>query len=222
MSQKKFSPFERHAVWTVHGERCYMCTHQVDLKSMQVDHVVPESLIGTQELESVKTQLNLLSDFDINGFENWLPACAPCNRRKSNVVFKPSLLIQLQLQMLQNKKAEAEDVVAKAVSRRQLSLALNTLERVDPENLTEDDREVLRPLVEFTFNYPNRINSAEPVKLTPLYEVLSDDGHLRIARGPFGVGGGPSNPDSHMRCPSCGHAFFNGARCVICGTIDDD
>jgi hypothetical protein len=189
---------------------------------MQIDHVVPESLIGTPKLEAVKTQLNLPSHFDVNGFENWLPACAHCNRRKSNIVFKPSPLIQLQLQLLQSKKAEAEDVVTKAVSIRQISLALNTLERVDPENLTEKDREALRPLVEFTVKYPGRINSDEPVKLTPLYEVLSDDGHLRLARGPYGIGGGPSNPDSRVCCTSCGHSFFNGARCIICGTMDDD
>lgn len=189
---------------------------------MQVDHVIPESLIGKPELESVITQFNLPSDFDVNGFENWLPACAPCNRRKSDVVFKPSPLIALQLQLLQDKKTEAQGVVQKAVSRRQLSIALNTLERVEPEKLTDEDRGILRPLVEFTFNYPNRINDGEPVRLTPLYEVLSDDGYLRIARGPYGVGGGPSNPDPRVTCSACGCAFFSGARCVICGAVNDD
>lgn len=199
-----------------------MCTCPIDLKSMQVDHVIPESLIGTSALDSAKTQLNLPSGFDVNGFENWLPACGPCNRRKSDVVFKASPLIALQLQLLQNKKYEVQDVVDKAVSRRQLSSALNTLERVEPEKLTDEDRDVLRALVEFTVNYPNRINAGEPVRLTPLYEVLSDNGLLRVARGPYGVGGGPSNPDPRVTCPSCGHALFSGARCVICGTMDDD
>jgi len=189
---------------------------------MQVDHVIPDSLIGTPALELVKTQLNLPSEFDVNGFENWLPTCAPCNSRKSNVAFKPSPLIALQLQLPQNKKAEAQEVVDKAVSRRQLSVALNTLERIEPDKLTDEDRKTLRPLVEFTVNYPNRINDGEPVKLTPLYEVLSDDGFLRIARGPYGVGGGPLNPDPRGTCSTCGLAFFSGTRYVICGTMDDD
>ena len=199
-----------------------MCTHPIDLQSMQVDHVVPESLLGTPKFDAVKSEMDLPPDFDINGFENWLPACSPCNRRKSDVVFRPSPLILLQLQLLQSKKAEVQYVVETAVSRRQLSLALNTLERIVPENLTDDDREILRPLVEFTVNYPNRVNEGEPVKLTPLYVEFSNDGYTRIARGPYGVGGGPSNPDPRSTCSTCGLAFFSGARCVICGSMDDD
>jgi hypothetical protein len=46
LSVYNFSPAERYAVWTAHGEKCYICTRPIDLKTMEVDHLVPESLIG--------------------------------------------------------------------------------------------------------------------------------------------------------------------------------
>lgn len=63
-----------------------------------------------------------------------------------------------------------------------------------------------------------------PTQSVPLLEVLSDDGISATARGPYGVGGGPSlQSDSGpgARCWSCGLPFWNGTRCVACGAQND-
>src|SRR4051812_27661656 len=73
-----FSAAERYAVFKTHGARCYMCREPVDMASFQVDHVIPESLLDDPErLKHALADLGRLATFEINSFENWLPACGP-------------------------------------------------------------------------------------------------------------------------------------------------
>jgi hypothetical protein len=222
LSTYSFSAEERYAVYTVHGERCYLCLVPIDLVSMEVDHVLPESLLGSKDLADILSQLARPSDFDINNFENWLPSCRKCNNEKSNIVFEPSLLIQARLQKLAAKKDEAIAASQEVVSDRKIANALNTLQRAGIDRLTPEQVSAVQPLVDFHFRNPHREDASAPVRLTPLYEAISDNGLIRTVRGPFGVGGGPSNLSPQVRCSGCGMAAFNGARCVICGMVDDD
>lgn len=76
MVKRKFSDAERYAIYTAHKEKCYMCTKPVDLYSMQVDHVIPETLADDlEELAKTIQSLGLPENFDIQSFENWLPSC---------------------------------------------------------------------------------------------------------------------------------------------------
>jgi hypothetical protein len=222
LSRYQFTDAERYAVYTVHGERCYLCTKPLDMASMEIDHVIPEALIGSPQLPKILSSLGRPEDFKINGFENWLPSCRRCNGEKTKIVFEPSPIIQIRLQKLAEKREEAEAAAAEIVSNRKFSLALNTILRAGSNRLSAEQLASLRSFVEFHAASPHRENPSAPVRLTPLYEVLSDNGRLRVVRGPFGVGGGPSNPFPEATCPSCGFAAFNGARCVICGAMDDD
>ena len=96
MADYKFSPHERHAVYTAHQEKCYMCSKSIDIQSMEVDHIIPESLLRTpNKLKEVLKSFSLDESFDLNTPENWLPACSQCNREKSNIIFEPSPIIQL-------------------------------------------------------------------------------------------------------------------------------
>lgn len=97
---------------------------------MVVDHVLPEHLSTTPSLFSTaKSTLGLPDSFDLNSFENWMPACSPCNRKKSSLQFEPSLLVQVELQNLAERADKARRLCEEIVSTRQLSIALNTLER---------------------------------------------------------------------------------------------
>jgi len=230
MSSYAFNQRERHAVYTVHRQRCYVCGAALTMKTMQIDHVVPESVAGdATTLSEVCADLGLPADFDVNGYENWLPACAECNGKKREMVWRPSLLAQLALQRAAERAPKAREVAARLVSDQKVASALAVLEAANGEgDLTDEAKEQLRPLLEAYVQDRAEENAGDPVRVTPsytvpLYEILGDDGQSVTVRGPYGVGGGPSGTASAaMRCSSCGLPYFSGARCVICGMMDDD
>ncbi|PTE08822.1 hypothetical protein C9427_19390 [Mesorhizobium helmanticense] len=83
------------AVYTAHGEKCYICTRPVDFQSMQVDHIIPETLLDNADvLAKVLKIFNLPESFKIDSYENWMPCCGPCNNKKKARVFGPTPLIQ--------------------------------------------------------------------------------------------------------------------------------
>lgn len=227
MSKRAFSPSERFAVHVTHGEKCYVCSKPLDFQSMEVDHVVPESLEGNPiRLAQVLRDLGRPDDFAIQSFANWLPACRRCNGKKLDTVFEPSLLVQLCLQGAAKHAAKAAALAEEVVTDRKISNALGVLQRADEKGLlTEATRNAIVPLIEFQTTHRAPEVVGEPIRLTPLFEVLSDNGHIQVVRGPYGVGGRPTSSAgfSPQGCVNCGStAAWNGVRCVICGQVDDD
>lgn len=227
MSKYKFSAAERFAVYITHKERCYLCHKPLDFLTLEVDHIVPESLLGNPiRLKQVLKALGRPEDFFVNNFENWLPACRPCNGKKLEHVFEPSPMIQLLLQSAAKASKGARELSQEVVSTRNISNALGVLQRANENGiLSQATRLALEPLVAFqrTHRAPDMVEA--PVKLTPLYEVLSENNDSQIVRGPYGVGQKSiaAHRDSSWNCVNCGSiAAWNGARCVICGQMDDD
>ena len=184
---------------------------------MEVDHVIPESLIEKpKELQATLSAFGLPSNFDLNSFANWLPACRPCNGTKSDLVFEPTPVIQVHLQQAIARAADAQALTAETVSKRKIANAR--------DDGTLDD-EVIQTLSEFLSQHRQPDLSGQPILLTPLYEIITEQDGIQLVRGPYGVGGRPAirNPDSSFSCPNCGSiAAWNGARCVICGELNDE
>jgi len=227
MSRYQFTAAQRYAIFTVHGERCYLNGCLINLKTMQVDHIIPESLQDhPDQLGEVLRVLGRPKDFNLNSYENWLPACGPCNNRKRSRIFSPSPLIQIELDRAQEKASRVGRLAEKAVRDRDVATALNTLERAaEREDLDDEALAQLAALI--PFHRENRAEEAkgEPIRLTPLYEVLSEDGFRKVVRGPYGIGARPvgSHIDASWNCPTCGSiGAWSGARCVICGEMSDD
>jgi 5-methylcytosine-specific restriction endonuclease McrA len=229
VSKYKFSLVERHAVYTVHGEKCYMCGLPLTVKTAEIDHVIPESLAEKPaELAKVLAELGRSPDFNVNSFENWMPACRACNGDKLAMVWEPSLAVQRVLQKAKAKAPEAAALAAKTTRVHEVHDALGVLERAsETGELSEEIKTALWPLVTYQRQVREPEVAKEPVRLTPRYEVplytvLSDNGLIKTVRGPYGVGGGPSaDAGPGMCCGTCGYPFFNGARCVICGSMED-
>lgn len=217
MSTYKFSPAERAAIYSTHGEKCYLCNEPLNLKTMEVDHVIPESLIEKpKELQATLSAFGLPSNFDLNSFANWLPACRPCNGTKNDLVFEPTPIIQVHLQQAIARAADAQALTAETVSKRKIANAR--------DDGTLDD-EVIQTLSEFLSQHRQPDLSGQPILLTPLYEIITEQDGIQLVRGPYGVGGRPAirNPDSSFSCPNCSSiAAWNGARCVICGELNDE
>lgn len=224
--KRKFSEPERWAVYTVHGEKCYICGKPLTLHTMEVDHVIPEALTSeAAKLQEILKQFGLPPDFDLQSYANWMPACARCNLEKLEVVFEATPLIQLRLQRAAKKASDAAAKAASFTSDRSAAKAWSTIKRAYEGGQLVDE---LRADIEefFAFHERQRLPELEgqPLRLMPLVEVLAERDGIRIVRGPYGIGGGPISPISfeNVACGNCGGTEWNGARCVRCGTLNDD
>jgi hypothetical protein len=225
-SKREFSPHERYAIFTAHGERCYLCRASLDLQTMEVDHLLPESLLHEPaKLAEVLTVFGLPSSFALQSFANWVPSCRRCNNQKRAHVFEPTPLVQLQLAEAERKAPRAAELASKSLSRQSVSRNWNTVLRAFQAGELPDDIRVA--ILEFAGELQSAREpsvSAEPLRLTPLLQLLKEDGRVRILKGPYGLGISPAdlaNAHSSWRCV-CGNSAWNGARCVACGNLDDD
>lgn len=227
MSDYQFSNSERYAIYVAHHEKCYMCSAPLDLKTMEVDHIIPEHLLKNEaQLTAVLESLGLPNNFDLNSYSNWAPTCRTCNGTKRELVFNPSLLIQTQLQRAEERAKRACSLEAETVSSRKIQNALNTLKRADEAgDLDLKTKQELEPLIEWTYSHREREIQSEEIRLTPNYRVVAEDNHNQYIEGPYGVGRRPKGNDLHHSwdCIHCGSiAAWSGVRCVMCGQMDDD
>jgi len=76
-------PAQWWTVYSVNAEKCYLDDHPMVGQSMQVDHIIPESMFrDSEELAKVLDLFIFPSDFSLNSYENWLPACPKHNNLK--------------------------------------------------------------------------------------------------------------------------------------------
>lgn len=194
---------------------------------MEVDHVIPESLQNKPDrLREVLVTLGRTSSFDLNSYQNWLPACRPCNGRKRETVFDPSLLVQLHLQRAAERAEKARVLESRTISRREIANALNLLQRAsEVGELDEDLKRALVPLAAFQEEQRSLEMVGQAIRFSPVLEILSQKDGWQMVRGPYGVGGGPVGPHVHSSfiCTNCGAlSAWNGARCVACGDMNDE
>jgi 5-methylcytosine-specific restriction endonuclease McrA len=129
MSNYSFSDKQRHALFTVHGGKCYLCSEMIDLISMEVDHIISERLDGESELNEVIELYGLPLDFDVNTYDNWLPSCRSCNGKKGGRVFKTSLLLQRELEFASEKAGKCLEAEKTITNNKWISRSFNYLKR---------------------------------------------------------------------------------------------
>lgn len=173
MPKYRFTAVERFAIYSAHGEHCYLCSRLVYPNTMVVDHLIPEFLLGDPErLAQAKKDLGLPDDFSINSYENWLPACSSCNAEKRDTIFNPSLLLQARLKRASEKAATARELAAQIIGNRRISRALNTLVRAGEKGeLRNADRAEFMSLALYLMAQRDADRIAEPVWLAPNYAV---------------------------------------------------
>jgi 5-methylcytosine-specific restriction endonuclease McrA len=184
MAKHDFSDPERYAVYTVHGERCYLCREPIDLFTMEVDHIIPETLLDEPvELAKVLAEFGLPGDFDLESYQNWMPSCRPCNNRKKAMVFRPAPIILVELQKAAEKAGKAAERAEQLVSAQVASRAWNTIKRAAADGVLSP---FLRAeITEFAgFHIPKREPevAGAPFRLAPGYVI---DGALDMALGPL-------------------------------------
>jgi hypothetical protein len=223
------NPHVRYAIFTIHGERCYQCSIPLDMTTLEIDHVIPRSLSNNNaKYLAALTALGRPKDFRLESYENWLPSCKRCNNTKRDLIWDPSLLAQQALQRAKEKASSVKQLAEDLVTKRSLSLAVNTIERARHDGqLVPNFIETIKPLLKLLLANRNPDCSNEPMRITPslsvpLLEVIREEGYFRVVKGQYGIGGGAINPSVSMQCPHCGYAAWNGARCVVCGMLSDE
>lgn len=115
--KRSFSHPERYAVWHTNERRCWWCKEPLRLAEATVDHVLPESLLDDEDRrEAILVEYGLPKDFNINGYENWLPCHNHCNQSKGNnpPAFVPGN--KAIITGLQRRAAEAERIAREVSS----------------------------------------------------------------------------------------------------------
>ncbi len=226
MANYQFSQAERYAVFTVHRERCWLCDEPVSLSDMEIDHIIPDSLEGTRELDRIFEAFNLPEEFTLQSYENWLPAHRRCNRKKRALVFKPTPIIQAHLELAAKSAPKARELEERYGSDRRIDRAVQELcVAYEKGDLNEKHWQKLIAIVG-PFHEQSREpeERGKPILIAPGLEIISDDGLHLMLRGPTGmIGGRPKGENLHPSwdCPNCGVTGWNGTRCVRCGQMDD-
>lgn len=227
MSRKQFSPPEREGIWVAHGEVCWLCKRSVGFTDMHIEHLLPVDLVKNPvQLAKIKETLGLPPGFEIESFENWRPAHSDCNLRKSGIPIDAPF-VGIEIERGRKRAAKAKLIASTIRTDASLNRAVAKVASARfNDELSKSQLDLLKDAVSefYAFHQTHRRPEHQGDEIDLGYGYLVADGALRVVKQPYGVGIGPAGPDvpNHMRCPSCGNPYFNGARCTLCGTMDDD
>lgn len=115
MSTQTFEDEFREALWVTYEQKCFIHGARIELNDMEIDHIVPESLLTSGNLHAQLAAYGLPNTFDIRGNENLIPTCRNCNSRKTNRTL-PVKQAMIFLGQVQDKLPELEKEYQKNVS----------------------------------------------------------------------------------------------------------
>lgn len=111
--QRQVGEIERVAIWTAHSKRCAYCGEPLRYQDLEIDHVLPQSLIKSPgELNELISKLALASDFSIAALGNLVPAHGTCNSKKGDRVFNEANA-RFFLEIANQKQRSIEDLIRK-------------------------------------------------------------------------------------------------------------
>ncbi len=226
MAKYKFKQSERFAVWKTHGEKCFWCAEPLCLQETTVDHVLPETLLSKDdELSRIKLLFGLSDSFDINSYENWVPAHQHCNGAKRDTIFKAS---EVMLAILERVSAKAQNAVnhqERIENNRRVGEALTKVQVLYDENkIKKEDLIAI-----FSDNDTEEKKLSEKLeelilRVDPSWEIVSVSNEMATVTDGRFAGRTPVGKDVHpsWACPNCSaYGPWSGARCLSCGVLSD-
>jgi hypothetical protein len=114
MSTQDFPDSFREALWETWSKRCFWGKQPLKFSQLEVDHIIPESLLKEPEkLKEVLQGARLPADFNVQGYGNLVPSCRSCNGTKSDIIFDSEQLILLTAKVKSRLKKLDERLKAK-------------------------------------------------------------------------------------------------------------
>ena len=79
MKRKRLSKDTREEVYAKYNGHCAYCGKEIDIKDMQIDHMIPfaNSMYGSEEDREKVEQM--IVDGTIDDIDNLMPSCRSCN-----------------------------------------------------------------------------------------------------------------------------------------------
>lgn len=127
MSRYKFRLVQRVALWEAHNKRCIYCDEPIRFGDLEIDHIIPESVLSSpRELDRIIQEYGLTSNFEVESYYNWVPCHRRCNLKKSGYVLSRNraLVFLEQAQRLQPKVTRLEKVYSKRQETDKMLVAL--------------------------------------------------------------------------------------------------
>ena len=112
-TRKPISPAARFAVWSEWDGACNWCRKPVKFADCEIDHLIPLAAVKAGNGPELAARYALASDFDFDGFDNWVPACPACNRRKGKELLDGSPQLLLHLGLIRVRASNAKKVAEK-------------------------------------------------------------------------------------------------------------
>ncbi len=110
MARKEIPTSRRAAIWRAHDKRCIYCTELVTFSDLDIDHVIPHSLLDRQqEFVQVKEEYGLSKTFDIDGLGNLVPSHRHCNYQKHGLILPKNRTLHF-LSIAEAKAAKALNI----------------------------------------------------------------------------------------------------------------
>lgn len=128
MSQTTFDSTKRAGIWEAYENKCFYCGRIITWGELQIDHLIPEKYVADSAgFKALCTDYGLADGFDINGYENLVPAHTSCNLRKTGDLFpKQTMLFYIGLAGKNVEKVENQ--IASLLNARNRSRVLSKLE----------------------------------------------------------------------------------------------
>ena len=83
----------RWAMFKIYKGTCFWCNDLLNLREMQIDHIVPRN--SSKSLDTIKTLYGLSSDIEIYSYDNLVPSHPICNLDKLNELLSASPVMLL-------------------------------------------------------------------------------------------------------------------------------
>lgn len=91
----------RETVYEKCNGHCGYCGDKIEIKAMQVDHIIPQAffLFHLKNKHKIPEFLSHLTETDVNHIDNLMPACRICNKWKDTFCldsFKNQIIEQIK------------------------------------------------------------------------------------------------------------------------------
>lgn len=82
---------DRQAVYNKYGGRCAYCGRKIEYKDMQIDHMIPQRIGGTDEMSNLMPSCRLCNHYKrANNLEGFRDAISkiPCKLGRGNYIYR--------------------------------------------------------------------------------------------------------------------------------------